>query len=77
MKAGNDSDYSFQMLLQNYPNPANEQTVIPFVLPREGKATIEIFDALGSVVFRIEGDYVEGRNEVRVDVSRYNDGLYF
>ncbi|MEL6656096.1 MAG: SdrD B-like domain-containing protein [Bacteroidota bacterium] len=65
------------MLLQNYPNPANEQTVIPFVLPREGKATIEIFDALGSVVFRIEGDYVEGRNEVRVDVSRYNDGLYF
>eukprot|EP00903_Cladosiphon_okamuranus_P000629 g627.t1 len=42
-----------------------------------GKATIEIFDALGSKVFHLDGEYTEGRNEVRVDVSRYSDGLYF
>ena len=65
------------LLLQNFPNPANAQTVIPFVLPRSGKATIEIFDALGSKVFHLDGEYTEGRNEVRVDVSRYSDGLYF
>ena len=65
------------LLLQNYPNPASNTTVIPFVLPRSGKATIDIFDATGSVIHRIEGEYYEGMNEVRFDVSRYSDGLYF
>ncbi|MGH1434661.1 MAG: T9SS type A sorting domain-containing protein, partial [Lewinella sp.] len=64
-------------LLQNYPNPANTTTVIPFYLPSEGNATIEVFDARGSRVFNVQDNFMEGRNEVRVDVSRLSDGLYF
>jgi uncharacterized repeat protein (TIGR01451 family) len=64
-------------LLQNYPNPANGQTVIPFYLPELGNATIEVFDARGSRVFNLKDNFMEGRNEVRVNVSRLSDGLYF
>jgi len=64
-------------LLENYPNPATTQTVIPFVLPQAGKASIEIFDARGHKLTEITGNYLEGRNEVKVDVTRMNSGLHF
>ena len=64
-------------LLSNYPNPSNTTTRIPFYLPTDGKAIIEVYDARGSRVFSYQGDFIEGLNELDIDVSEMNGGLYF
>ena len=65
-------------LLQNTPNPFNSETMIGFVLPENGSASIEILDVQGKVIKLIEGDYHGGLNQVRLsneDLS--TDGVLY
>ncbi|MEZ4984487.1 MAG: T9SS type A sorting domain-containing protein [Saprospiraceae bacterium] len=64
------------VLYQNFPNPAVDETTIHFFMAQEGRAVIEIYDALGKRVFIQPGEYPQGENEVRVNTSRYNGGVY-
>ena len=74
-------------LLQNFPNPFNPETWIPFRLTAESHVTIHIYNATGQLVRRLspgtlpEGDYSsqaqavywDGRNQVGEPVS---SGVY-
>jgi len=51
-------------LYQNEPNPFWDQTVIGFDLPEALTATVTVFDIHGRVVYRVEGEYVQGFNQV-------------
>jgi hypothetical protein len=75
-------------LLQNFPNPFNPETWIPFQLSQNASITLTIYDAIGAVVRTIDigqtsaGTYVErsraiywdGRNNTG---ERVASGIYF
>lgn len=54
-------------LLQNSPNPFVETTYIEFVLPQATKAKINFYDVTGKLLSQIEGTYVAGYNQLKVD----------
>lgn len=65
-------------LSQNYPNPFNPSTTIQFGLPKEVKATLKIYDALGSEVATIINEILEpGYYEYQWNASNYASGVYF
>ena len=75
-------------LLQNFPNPFNPETWIPYRLARNGDVHVTIYDANGALVrtldlgYQAAGHYVnlssavywDGRNQ---DGENVASGLYF
>ena len=65
---------------QNRPNPWDNETVISFILPEAGDATITIHDMQGRTIHLVKGEYAAGYNEVRVkrsDVQGATGLLYY
>jgi hypothetical protein len=76
------------VLLQNFPNPFNPETWIPFKLAEGGKVTITIYDVHGQLVrtlslgyvpagiyqTKVKAAYWDGRNEVGEHMA---SGVYF
>jgi hypothetical protein len=56
-------------LYQNTPNPFNGATAIGFNLPETGTATLTINDISGRTLKVIQGEFVKGYNEVRLNAS--------
>ena len=56
-------------LLQNEPNPFSNTTAIGFVMPEDSDATVTVYDVTGKVVFRQEGNYAKGYNEIELSKS--------
>ena len=75
-------------LLQNYPNPCNPETWMPFMLPEDATVTFKIYDAAGHVVRTLylgkrmagmfldksSAAYWDGKNETG---ERIVSGIYF
>jgi len=75
-------------LMQNFPNPFNPETWIPFQLKEDGEITVRIFDAMGRLVRKLDlgyksagiyankdkAVYWDGRNEIG---ERVSSGVYF
>jgi hypothetical protein len=51
-------------LKQNTPNPFSDETLIGFTLPKATKGTLTVSDVKGAVVYRVEGNYAKGSNQV-------------
>lgn len=65
-------------LYQNYPNPFNASTMIKYVLPRESKVTIDIYDALGRKVSTLDDDIrPAGHNQTIWHADDLPSGVYF
>ncbi len=71
-------------LRQNYPNPFNPSTNIEFLLPRESRVRLVVYDVMGKEVATLIGDalYQPGEYAVRwegSDASNANvaNGVYF
>jgi Dockerin type I domain len=56
-------------LIQNRPNPFANETIIPFLLPEDGQATLTVSDLLGRVVMKREQVFAKGLNEVVFSVN--------
>jgi len=54
-------------LLQNRPNPFNNETLIAFNLPEMTTATLTIYDVAGRVLKQYKGDFSKGYNEITVN----------
>jgi len=67
------------VLAQNYPNPFNPSTVIEFVVPQSGFATMKVYNVLGQEVATLfEGNAETGRiNTALFNASNLPSGLYF
>jgi hypothetical protein len=66
---------------QPSPNPARDRTVFTFSIPREGAATLEVFDVAGARRASIGGRYPAGRSAISWDARdddarRLPPGLY-
>jgi hypothetical protein len=59
-------------LLQNRPNPFSNETIVEFVLPKAGKASVTVFDIAGKLLKEYSGEFVKGRNEILISASDLN-----
>ncbi|HTO93693.1 MAG TPA: T9SS type A sorting domain-containing protein, partial [Bacteroidota bacterium] len=63
---------------QNFPNPFNPSTTIPFSVPQGSRVTISVYNALGQRVSTVlDGDVNAGYHEVRFDGGMLASGVYF
>jgi hypothetical protein len=51
-------------LRQNTPNPFSDETLIGFTLPKALKGTLTVRDVKGALVYRVEGNYTKGDNQL-------------
>ena len=51
-------------LRQNTPNPFSDETVIGFTMPKAMKGTLTVRDVKGALVYKVEGNYAKGNNQV-------------
>ncbi len=66
------------MLLQNYPNPANALTTIPYTLDAAGPVELGIFTSDGVEIARpIDGWQSGGIQSVNFDATKLASGAYF
>jgi len=59
-----------------YPNPANESATFGIMLPRDGKVTILLIDALGQIEYKTAFNGVKGYNNLNVSLLPLNAGVY-
>ncbi len=65
-------------LSQNYPNPFNPSTTIDFQLPKDGNATISIFDNSGKEVMTLVNEFKSaGYHSINFNASSLSSGVYF
>lgn len=66
------------VLMQNFPNPFNPSTAIPFELRRSGHISLTVTDLLGrTVAVLADGSVAAGRHTVRFDAAGLPAGVYF
>ena len=71
-----------EILKSNHPNPFNQATVIPFLVPESGRVMIRIFNSRGQVVRTLANGFMEaGEHRVEWDGKDWQDrpvpsGLY-
>jgi hypothetical protein len=65
-------------LLQNFPNPFNNQTTIEFYLPNAENGTLTITDRSGKTIQVIERNFQKGLNQVKINSTDFNiNGLFY
>ena len=65
-------------LNQNYPNPFNPATKIDYSLPKDGKVSLTIYDAMGKEVARlVNNTQTAGYYSVDFNASNYASGIYY
>ena len=62
---------------QNYPNPAEGRTTIPFTLPVDANVHIFVMDAMGHLVNSFDRLFPAGQQSVTLDLSSYASGIYY
>lgn len=64
-------------LLQNFPNPFNPTTTIPFVLPERSEVALMVYDITGRQVgTAAQGTFEAGSHNVTFDAGRLASGTY-
>jgi len=64
-------------LSQNFPNPFNPTTSIPFSLPAAAEVRLDVFDLLGRKVATLKNGFLPaGTHSVHFDASRLSSGIY-
>lgn len=63
---------------QNFPNPVQDQTTIPFFLKNGGKTSITIFDSMGRSVYNItDKNFSAGNHKININLGQLDKGLYY
>lgn len=64
-------------LKQNFPNPFNPVTKIPFSLPQPGFVSLKVYDLTGrEIETLVSGNMTQGYKEIFFDASRFASGIY-
>ena len=64
-------------LKKTFPNPARSQAAVRFAVPEQQDVSLRLYDVLGRQVRTVQQGEVQGRQELRVDVSGLPSGTYF
>lgn len=60
----------------NYPNPFNPATSIPFIINKDGKINFKVINLKGQTVFESESFYRAGNHEIRFNAKKLCSGIY-
>jgi hypothetical protein len=76
---GSSSNDDRAALRQNTPNPFADETAIGFYLPKATKGVLTIRDVKGALIYRVEGNYAKGNNQVilKQDQLRASGVFYY
>jgi hypothetical protein len=73
-----DAKREIVTLKQNYPNPLNGHTIIPFELKEPSHVIIIVYDHLGRIVERLaDKNYDQGKFNVSWNATDQSAGVYF
>ncbi len=66
------------LLLNNYPNPFNNSTIIKFISPYSSYGTIKIYNILGEQTEILFSDFIESNKEYKIEMSsnKFSSGIY-
>jgi hypothetical protein len=64
-------------LSQNIPNPANNNTVIPYSIPSDGSVTFNVYSISGQVLYSQTVETTFGAHSIELNTSDLAAGLYF
>ncbi len=63
---------------QNYPNPFDHTTTIPFEVNKPTHVNVTVYDYLGCSVAKLaDGEYTKGKHTLNWDAGNLPDGIYF
>lgn len=65
------------VLNQNVPNPAANSTVITYLVPDFGKATLNVYSAMGQLLYTESQDASMGQNQIELNTSDFAAGVYY
>jgi uncharacterized repeat protein (TIGR01451 family) len=76
---GSSSVSDQAVLRQNTPNPFADETAIGFYLPKATKGVLTIRDVKGALIYRVEGNYAKGNNQLilKQDQLRASGVFYY
>ena len=60
----------------NYPNPFNPATSIPFIINKDGKIIFKVINLKGQTVFETESFYRAGYHEIHFNAEIFCSGIY-
>ena len=60
-----------------YPNPSTNNANIAVVLTDEVPVKVQVYNSLGALVYSGAELHLRGKNNLAVDCSNFNNGLYF
>lgn len=64
-------------LYQNFPNPAKQETIIPFSINQASNIELAVYNILGHEIQRISrGILNAGDHKIKLDTSDYSGGIY-
>ncbi|MCB0554932.1 MAG: T9SS type A sorting domain-containing protein, partial [Phaeodactylibacter sp.] len=63
--------------IELFPNPARQQLTVAFSLPEGDRVQVKVVSLAGAVLYSEEASMEAGRQEVRLDVSTLQSGMYF
>jgi hypothetical protein len=70
-------DNSFE-LMGNKPNPFDESTIIPFVLPEKAEVDFSIYDVNGKRIYNINQEFDRGYNEIEISAEELkHEGIFY
>lgn len=76
-EAGNSAIPEVYQLSDNYPNPFNPVTTLPFGLPEEAEVHITVYDILGRRVATLADEtFGAGYHTIQMDGTRLSSGTY-
>jgi hypothetical protein len=65
------------MVGQNIPNPATNQTRIPFNLPKAGMVEVVIENSIGQRIHESTAQYSQGLHTLEIDLANWENGIYY
>ena len=72
-----NDDYNNNINLNIYPNPINENAFVSFNSPKAEKVSVEVINSIGQVVFTENLGVINGKQQVLLDASNLQSGIYF
>lgn len=74
----NDENYNLGQLHQNFPNPVNGITNIPYTLDSYAFVSLKVIDITGKeMLSKVDMNQVSGEYSVDVDFTDFSKGMYF